>query len=166
MISCVDVCQAGYLYNEYFNGMMTFVDLFLNEISDKNTNVSALKQQLQTALNADPLFVESLFGGKNNAPVEEELTDAIRHVEYLVDFFDMLKMIRKNVAIVCHRAEKLYNDTNCDDIRGIVSLVSNSACEFSNRIIYAILAIYDRINNSLNTGATSGIARNESFKVF
>ena len=146
VINCVDVGCAGYLYNEYFDGMYTFIDKFFAEVSGNGSSVQLMEKQLQTAIQGDPLFIESLFGGKNNAPSEQVLTDAINNVEYLVDFLDRLKGLKQMVADICNRANELSTYKYSVDA---AKLAVKSTCTFSYRILGAIVDIYNSIYESL-----------------
>jgi hypothetical protein len=162
VISCIDVGCAGYLYNEYFNGMYSFLDKFFIELGRNGENVALMQKQLETAIQGDPLFIESLFGGKNNEPSEQVLTDAINNVEYLVDFFDQLKGFDQSIADVCNRASEL---TGYECSIQAVKLIINSTCVFSYRIMSAIMDIYVAIQNSINNKPVAPVEKPE-FKVF
>lgn len=161
VISCVNIDCAGYLYKEYFDGMYSFIDRFFKEVSSNSENVSLMEKQLQTAIQGDPLFIDSLFGGKNNEPVEVELTTAIKNVEYLVDFLDLLKGMKQMVADVCNRASELSTYEHCVTV---VKLIVTSVCTFSNLTISGIMDIYDSIQCSIDNKTTNKDAH--SFKVF
>jgi len=161
VISCINVDCAGYLYSEYFDGMYQFLDKFFKEVSSNSENIPLMEKQLQTALQGDPLFIDSLFGGKNNEPVEEELTSAIKNVEYLVDFLDKLKGMKQMVADVCNRAQEL---STYEYSIAAVKLITTSTCIFSNRVISVIMDIYNAIQCSIDDKST--IANNQTFKVF
>lgn len=161
VISCVNVDCAGYLYNEYFTGMYSFIDNFFKEVSSNGENIQLMEKQLQTAIQGDPLFIESLFGGKNNEPVEAELTTAIKNVEYLVDFLETLKKFKQMVCDVCNRANEL---SQYEHSIAAVRLAVHSVCSFSNRVISAIMDIYEGIYASLEDRQTKPV--DKSFKVF
>ena len=161
VISCINVDCAGYLYKDYFSGMYTFLDNFFKEVSSNGANTQVMEKQLQTAIQGDPLFIESLFGGKNNEPVEEELTVAIKNVEYLVDFLESLKGFKQMICDVCNRAAELAKYEHSIDA---VRLIIHSACSFSNRVIGSIMDIYTAINECLEDRPTKTV--DQSFKVF
>ena len=120
VISCIDVERAGNLYMEYFTGMCSFINKYIDEAKSENTeNLPLMEKQLQTAIQADPLFIDSLFGGKNNERVEKELTDAIQNVEYLVDFIKVLMNIRENVNLILTNAESLSGKYGTSRTTGI-----------------------------------------------
>lgn len=163
VISCINVEQAGCLYTEYFTGMCAFINNYINEAcSDNSTNLQLMEKQLQTAIQADQIFIDSLFGGKNNEVCNEELTDAIKNVEYLVDFLNVLNSMRENLNTICCKAETVF--TKYDYIINAVRLIANSTCSISNRIICTIMDTYNDINNSLDD--KSGTQADNTFKVF
>ena len=147
VISCVDVQRAGCLYDDYFEGMIKFVNNFINEAGSGGENISLMEKQLNTAMNADNLFIESLFGGKNNEPQEEKLTDAISNVEYLVDFLQKIEDMKRIVADTCDRATK--TSVTYEYVINAVRLVANSVGSFSSHVINSIVDIYEAINTCI-----------------
>lgn len=163
VIPCIDVNRAGCLYMEYFTGMCTFINKFINEACSENPeNLPLMEKQLQTAIQADPIFIESLFGGKNNERCDEELTDAIKNVEYLVDFLDVLTNMRNSVATICDKAMPIYEKYGF--ILHAVRLVANSSCAVSNRIICTIMDTYNDINCCLDDKPVTHV--DNTLKVF
>lgn len=149
VISCVNIQRAGCLYTEYFTGMHEFIIKFIDEASSGNSsNLPLMEKQLQTAMQADKIFIDSLFGGKNNEVCEDKLTDAIQNVEYLVDFLSILKAMRDDIGDICCKASGVV--TTYPYIINAVKLAVNSTCSLSNRIICGILDVYDAINNKLD----------------
>jgi hypothetical protein len=149
VITCIDVDRAGHLYMEYFTGMCTFIDKFINEACAENPeNLPLMEKQLQTAIQADPVFIDSLFGGKNNERCEEELTNAVKNVEYLVDFLNTLNDMRNAIATICDKAIPVSEKYGF--ILHAVRLAANSACSASHKIICTILDTYNDINCSLD----------------
>lgn len=162
IISCVDMGCACYLYRDYFTGMYNFIDKFFKEAGSHGENISLMEKQLDTAINGDPVFIESLFGGKNNEPSEQVLTDAIGNVEALVDFLDQIKSMKQMVSDVCNRASEL-KDYSCS-IQA-VKLIVNSACVFTVRVLTGIVDIYAAIQNKIDDKPELPAA-DTSFKVF
>lgn len=162
VISCVDICKAGCTYNEYFEGMVTFINDFISKAQAENEDLTLIEKQLQTAIQGDPLFIDSLFGGKNNEPVEEELTDAIKNVEYLVDYFETLKTMTKTVSDICERANMI--SSKYEYIINAIKLIANSTGAFSCRVIASIVDIYDCINERLDNRPVKAV--DSTFKVF
>lgn len=165
VITCIDVERSGYLYNEYFDGMVSFINKFMNEVSCGGDNLSLMEKQLQTAIDGDPLFIDSLFGGKNNGTTDMELTDAIKNVEYLVDFLEMLKRMKAVILDTCNRASDIYTNKKYEPVVNLVKLLANSTCVFSNRVLDNIMYTYTAINNKLDDRAQVQ-EKSSSFKVF
>lgn len=162
VISCIDVQRAGCLYEDYFEGMIKFVDNFINEAGSGGENISLMEKQLQTAMNGDSLFIDSLFGGKNNEYCNEELTSAITNVEYLVDFLQKIKDMQHVIADTCDRATK--TSVTYEYIINAVRLMSNSAGMFCNRVISNIMDTYEAINDCLDDKPVKTV--NTGLKVF
>lgn len=161
VIPCVKASCAGYLYNEYFQGMTKFIEAFLDEVSGNGVNLSTMEKQLQTAMQGDKLFIESLFGGKNNEVCDEELTSAMQQVEYLVDFFETVKCIKRSVSSITDRA------ASCGDMSvviDVVRLITNSTGEFCYRMITNIMNTYTAINDCVDGKSEKPV--DQSFKVF
>lgn len=162
VIPCINVKCASYIYREYLDGMINFIIDYHKKICCNSEDLPLMEKQLQTAIQGDPLFIDSLFGGKNNEITEEELTDAVSNVEFLVDFLEFLKYMENNIHQVynhcCEQNSENTSITNC------IRLIANSTCCFSNRIISAIMNIYEDINNTLDGNIKVSV--DTSFKVF
>lgn len=161
VVSCIDVERAGSSYREYFEGMVSFINNYIDEACNNGENLPLLQKQLQTAIEGDPMFIESLFGGKNNERQNVELTEAIKNVEYLVDFLDALKCMRTTLNEVIDRC---FNTQPSTDLCKVVTLLTNSVSNFSNRVIYTIMDTYEIINCSLDNRPVKNV--DTSFKVF
>ena len=155
VINCIDVPRAGCLYKEYFDGMVEFINKYLNSVDDRDT----LQNQLITAIKCDPLFIDSLFGGKNNEPANEELTEAVKNVEYFVDYLDMITYMRKNIACICDRC---HDDAHINVLR----LIANSVGIFSSKVVYTILETYCDIIYNLEAPTQMSVKSSGELKVF
>lgn len=163
VIPCIDVCRAGNLYAEYFDGMRSFIHKFIDEAcSTEPTNLPLMEKQLNTAIQADKMFIDSLFGGKNNEACNEELTEAVKNLEYLVDFIDVITEIHESIDSIFSRSESLF--TKYKGMTDALRLVSNSACYACNRIISTIMDTYNDINNALDDKTETPV--DNTFKVF
>ena len=163
VINCVDVQRADCLYDDYFEGMIKFVDKFINEAGSGGENTSLMEKQLQTAINSDGLFIDSLFGGKNNESQEDKLTDAISNVEYLVDFLQKIDDMKRIVGDICDRATK--TTVTYEYVTKSIRLVANSVGSFSARVIKTIMDIYEAINTCIEDKPTVS-TDNTNLKVF
>lgn len=82
-ISDVDVIKASEIYKEYEVGMLQFIDdIMQSDVNEDDTN----KQKLQDATNNNENFILSIFGGERNPAEDELVIDAMKNVEFLVDF--------------------------------------------------------------------------------
>jgi hypothetical protein len=161
VIPCIDVDRAGHIYNEYFDGMVAFIKDYISNPPSDSRALDMLKNQIHTATQADPMFIDSLFGGKKNEISDTELTDAVKNIEYLVDFLDYLKRMNHTVNDVCNACKHIP----CETALEVVKLIVNSTCNFSNKVIENIMKIYEDINNSLDNKTAVKPADN-SFKLF
>ena len=164
VIPCVNVATAVQVYTEYLNGMVTFIHNLIQEVQQGGANVALMERQLQTATQADPLFIESLFGGKNNEIQHLELTTAVQNVEYFVDFKDVLVRMLKiqdEVFYDCQNISEKY-----PHIINAVKLLTNSIGVFCNNVICNILTTYEAINNTLDNKLTTQPVVDTSLKVF
>ena len=146
VIPCVNIEAATRIYNEYFDGMINFAKDYIQALSSSNNNLALMEKQLQTALQADSMFIDSLFGGKNNESTNEELTEAVKNVEFLVDFIDWLKSRKETINNLCNNCSSADRKACAP----VIGLVASSVCRFSNRVISDILSIYEAINDSLD----------------
>ena len=161
VIPCVNVSHAGYLYKEYFEGMYRFILKLCDEVRSIGENIHLMEQQLQTAIQGDPLFVDSIFGGKNNELRHDELTDAVQNVEYLVDFLDYVEPLHKMIDDIYNGLKKCSNYHGCTKA---FTLVACSVSHFCYKILTAIIETYTMIYNALENKTEAPV--DNSFKVF
>ena len=165
VIPCINVDKAVLLYNEYFDGMVTFLDKFIHEVINNGMdNTVVMQKQLQTAVHADPLFIDSLFGGKNNEVEEKELTDAVESIESLIDFSNVLNHFKSTLADIYGKIASGQCGNDMPHMN-MIKLISDSVCVFSNRMMCTILDTYIGINHSLDDKSVKMFA-DASFKVF
>lgn len=141
VIPFVDVNLGAHIYWDYYTGMMKFVDNVRSAISSQDEEkLEVMKDQLQTAINGDQLFIDSVFGGSNNKRKDEELTGAISNVEFLIDFIQMLDNIQNNIDGICIKCAAEHEVMN-----KCVTLVFSSVESFCYRTILTILDTYELI---------------------
>jgi hypothetical protein len=162
VIPCINVDYATRIYNEYLDGMSNFIKDYCEKICRNDCDLSLMEKQLDTAIQGDPLFIQSLFGGKNNESTNEELTYAVTNVEFLVDFLECIKNMINTINCVCDRC---MTCPTCPQMVNSVRLITNSICCFSNCVIDTIMSIYEDINNSLD-GKTTKATVDATFKLF
>lgn len=146
VIPCVNVDKATGIYNEYFAGMTDFVKDYILEVSKSKSNIELMEKQLQTASQADPMFIDSLFGGKNNESVTTELTEAINNVEFLVDFINWIDYNKETINSVCGKCKEVDYGGFGPSIR----LIATSISRFINKVISTAIDTYEDIHNSLD----------------
>ena len=87
-IQDIDVIRASEIYKEYEAGMLQFIDDIMN--SDVNQGEDN-KQKLNDATNKNEEFILSIFGGDRNPLGDESISDAMKNVEFLVDFISNIQ---------------------------------------------------------------------------
>lgn len=87
-IQDIDVIKASEIYKEYEAGMLQFIDDIMNsDVNQSDDN----KQKLNDATNKNEEFVLSIFGGDRNPLADENVSDAMKNVEFLVDFINNIQ---------------------------------------------------------------------------
>lgn len=146
VIPVIDLSKVGNIYVEYYTGMCDFVD----EVIEKATSsgvTSELTEALELAKKGDPQFVDSLFGGKNGERVDTRLTEAVTNIEYLIDFIEVLNIMKLNAQRFYGTAASV-KDNDC--VRESVKLLATSAGIYCSKLLAEIFADYTKITNTLN----------------
>lgn len=140
-IPVIDVNLSAHIYMDYYHGMVKFANQLCDVISrGDNEKLEVMKNQLQTAVGGDSLFIDSVFGGSNNARKDEVLTDAISNVEFLIDFPKLLEEIKSNIQSVCC--------VECGDnlvMKECIQLVLKSSNTFCFHALEEVMDTYESI---------------------
>lgn len=143
--TCVDVYRASEIYHEYVRGMVDF----LNEIIECSNTAFSVDEEtkfrdlLTKAREKDYDFVKSCFGGDINPPVEENLRDAVKNVEMLIDFNDELTSFKQMSETLAGSINEVDDDNEllCEAI----TLYIKSVIYYCYNMINSIFDSYDKI---------------------
>jgi hypothetical protein len=152
IISAIDITRIGNIYVEYYTGMCDFVDEVIENAESSNGISNDLIEALDLAKKGDPQFVDSLFGGKNGERVDTRLTEAVANVEYLIDFIEVLKMMKLNAERFYGAAASVNQD---DTVKESIKLLVSSAGTYCSRLIIEIFENYTKITDTLNNKFTT-----------
>lgn len=157
-IRCVDVHKAGNTYQEYLEGMTSFInDIQLSDIPDTESEVSQkFQRQIGLAKESDQGFIRSLFdnSGEEEHIVEMSVSEAVQNLEYLIDFIPALKQYKEK----CNEMEekRMENDSvKAKLISESIDLMQESIGRFSYHTIRNIVETYRNLNDCMFGQETS-----------
>lgn len=154
-IECVDVNKSGSIYQEYLEGMKSF----LTDISQSSSTVSeftmeSFQEKMNTAKNNDTLFIESLFNGSPeiNPKVSTKLTEAVQNVEYLIDFVPQMKQMKETCESVSSLLDNIPENesTKHSLIQEGLNMMYESVGNYCSSMLSAVLTDYNMINSMIN----------------
>jgi hypothetical protein len=152
-ITCVDTYKASEIYNEYLHGMVDF----LKEIVDCSNSVFSVHEEqkyadlLAKAKEKDYEFVKSCFGGNMNSPVDEDLRNAVKNVEMLIDFDDQIYKFKTTAGNLTSSITDVDADTEllCD----AVYLYIKSVVQYSYLMLTNVFDAYHKISQIITNQA-------------
>ena len=164
VIETVDINECGHVYTEYMDGMIKFI----NELKDINQydteNLSAYKSKFNIAKNNDSIFIESLFNGKIKETEEMTLTEAVKNVEYLIDFIPQIKSFKTT----CELLQESVLERDCfknDLIEYSVNMLFESVNNYCFNTLNTVFETYNNISNHVFSKSITN-TDNSSFELF
>jgi hypothetical protein len=89
-------------------------------------------------------FVKEIFGGKYNEEKQMVMTEAVKNLEFLIDFIPALSDLRKSGSVL--------NEFGSEDslVKESVGLLCDSVCRYCYESIKTTVQTYGLIDNALN----------------
>ena len=143
-----DINEARNMYMEYFKGMTEYMFKMTELKSSDEINTDSLIGNINKIRERDRSFVESIFGGEKNPPIEDDLNSTMRNVEVLIDVnseFGAFKSKISNLINEYNSSEDIYKPA----ISSAISVYINSIRFYNYMCIKAILNCYNAIINSI-----------------
>lgn len=157
-LNAIDLQVAESTYNEYLEGMIQFIK-DIDKCVTENTDYSEYEDKLNTAKCNDKLFIESIFGGKNNPEHEFTAEEVAKDLEILVDFIPKLDEVYKT----CNKVEESVTSNNMLVLQSLSMMYESVSDFFCNEIKGAMnnyYKLYDAVNK--DTSASSYIKESVS----
>lgn len=157
-IKCIDVCYGSSIYNEYYDGMKSFINDCITAVQNEDEeSITLCNNKLNIALEKDNEFIDSLFGGKNNPVKDNTLTEAVKNLEYMIDFISVMGNIKADTESLFR-----FNSDNFTLVEAL-KLLSVSIITFINKTMINILDSYCLIDNTLSGKALIATDENAKF---
>lgn len=160
-IDIIDLYESKRIYTEYHDGMSNFVKeiISLNDGVAKESSEEIYRTNLEKAKNADDGFVSSLFGGKYNEPANVVMTEAVKNIEFLIDFIPEIDTLKQESNALAE---------NCNDselVKESISLLFESVCNYCYESIKTTMYTYKAINDVMDEIPKNKESKN-SFKIW
>ena len=144
-ICVIDLNRSYDIYNEYHEGMIKFISEIIdvdNKLSENNTDIESLKMKLQRAKECDKAFIDSLFNGENNKEEDSCICDALKNVEFLIDFIPQMMRFKESCFSLCELKQNGEpSSLVCDSLDLLYSSISEYCC----KCIKSVIQIYTKI---------------------
>ena len=155
-LELVDLNVASCAYQDYLNGMRTFIEetcgcCIDGEIYAKESAVCG--EKLASARVNDGKFIESIFGGCNNERHTETVLEAAKNVEFLIDFLGNIKEESTRCKNTIDKIKDAIGGGNQGETILIESakLMTESMNDYVYHAISEIFESYQSINEVLET---------------
>lgn len=159
-INCLNMEKSTKIYQEYHEGMNKFLGditrCYISESVDESQK-ETFETQLERAKSADHTFIESIFGGKNNERETTLLTEAMKNVEFLIDFLPEITKMKDQ----CNTIVENVNDNSDSLVKESVRLLYDSVGEYCYHCLYESVKTYEEIDKKIKEPFEK--EKNESF---
>lgn len=168
-VDCIDLNVAGGAYADYLTGMCKFIEETCEYSIDeeKYAAESAIcEQKMNTAKQHDGEFIDSIFGGINNASQTGTVLESVGNIEYLIDFMDTIK----EESAQCDHIFDLISKSNSNADGSLLMESARMMTESVNYYVYNTLQTvfdsYNAIHNVLETGYQPASTKKQRRMVF
>lgn len=150
-VTCIDVNKSSHIYNEYIEGMMTFIkDIDHLVITENCDEINSYKEKFEKAKDKDSIFIESLYDGRLNEKIDMPLSEAVSNIEFLIDFISQLKTIKENCSSLYEIVINNKQETKKELLNESVNMLFESVDNYCYSTIKNIINIYSNIDDKLN----------------
>lgn len=162
-ITCINNTNAMYKYEEYYRGMIDFINEFIMSCNINKEN-DTYKKLVSEAQNKDKNFIDSLYGGELNPPATMELSEAVQCIETLIDFIPQIDHFKTLYLDTVNNIEKDERKSN-EVIIGIYIILLKSVQYYCYKMIDSILHTYNTILNKIDNKESDNTKAN-NFRLF
>jgi len=162
-VDMVDLYESKRIYTEYHDGMSKFVREIIslkNDITQESAD-DTYRENLNKAKNADDGFVHQLFGGEYNKKTSAVMTEAVKNIEFLIDFIpeiDSLKKESVDIAGSSSSKDELVSES--------VGLLYDSICNYCFGSIKTTMETYKSIHDILDGNVKKEVVTEKKFKIW
>lgn len=162
-----DITKSGYIYKEYMEGMISFINDISNTVMTESVNdLNTYKEKFEKAKEKDSLFIDSLYNGKLNEQLEMPLSEAVCNIEYLIDFIPELTIMKNQ----CVDLNESFNDIKESDKKSLINNSLNMLYESVDNFCYStiknIITTYSNIYDKLFNESSNDKEEEIVFKLF
>lgn len=150
-IFCADITNNHKVYMEYVDGMMKFItDINNIEVNESTSEeLEKFSAKFKSAKKNDSLFIESLFNGELSKPNDKPLSEAVRNIEFLIEFVPGLKKIKNDCILLSECVKDEQNTTKKELINQSLEMLYESVDNYSYNVLKNIVECYYNINDVL-----------------
>lgn len=150
-VCCIDLNKSYVIYNEYHDGMISFIKEIFNKVSNIECgDITHLDEKLAKARECDKAFIESLFNGENNKEEESYICDALRNIEFLIDFIPQMHRFKDVCTELCGVKPRIDGCPSHDLIENSLCLLYSSVSEYCNKCIESVICTYSKICDAMD----------------
>ena len=170
-VFCKDVNKIAFDYNDYLNGLIIFVNKFMDIRKSDDINKDKIDISLSKIIEKDKRFIEDLFIGvfkSADTNIEDEcyLSDAMKNVEYLIKLCDFLKEVSETAEDFASSISKVDDEYKDYALRAFKLYVTSVRFYIVN-IIETIANCYNSIVGSTSHRTpVSGDKKEPTYQIF
>lgn len=145
-INTCDLDNCRVLYDNYTEGMMKYI----GELSSMESvdNKDEICKKISSIRNNDKLFLESIFGGKNNESKEQSIFEAVKNIECLIDLIDTMEKCKSYMESI----DISRKDVNRDAVMvECGKLYTESVSNYFHKTVSWIISDYKSIQESIHS---------------
>ena len=164
-IESVDIDHANHIYQEYFEGMQSFIDdiMLINE----NVELEKFDEQVKTAKSKDFMFIESIYGGSLNHKEEIPIDESTKNIEFLIDFIPQISKFKE----ICTNYQESLSDESENSknelLKESLDLLYESIDEYCYKTILNVVESFSDITAVLSGDIhTANKPEKPDFKLF
>lgn len=152
-ICTIDLNRSYNIYSEYHDGMKAFISEIIETISTNRfnnieTDIDTFVEKLKKAQECDKDFILSLFNGENNREEESDVCDALKNIEFLIDFIPQMHKMKESCIELQDMSLGCGLDKSspaCKLINDSLYLLYSSISEYCYKCIVEVVSIYTKI---------------------
>lgn len=141
-INAIDLFVAESVYDDYLNGMYTFVQ-DLNTAVITESDVNTYESKLNSAREKDSMFIESIFGGNLNGETQYNIREAAKDLEILINFIPKIDIFYSKSLVL---SESMNSDNAL--VTNSVEMICESVSNYCYNVIKNVMNTYYKIMES------------------
>lgn len=147
-VALPDINWVNHQYNEYLDGMKTFIDSKIQSI--ENCNPDEESSKISEYIEKDSNFIDSLFDGVNSKTNDPcEIKDALGNLEILIEFLPQMQSktsYAEKIKATVNNAGEPSNPIS----QNLMRLYTLSTNHFSAKLISSTFDSFQKIVDTMN----------------